>query len=144
MNTFWGDLGITTAGDYEAASQAVVRASAFIGRPTADIGGGDGTVEDIIIDLGTGRATYAVIAYDAAGADLTTEGSFVVPFTAIDLEASADVLTFGPEVNADVFANAPRLDRTVYAPGQPLAPEWRNDFDTFWGDLGFDVGGDSN
>lgn len=141
VNAFWTGLGIAHAPDFTEAATNVIKASDLIGYAVADLGSGAGKVEDVIIDLGTAKATYVVVNFGPTG---TEDNVFAVPFSAFNLEERGDTLVFKADVSADTFANAPHFDRSVYVPGQPLDPNWRNDFDTFWRDLGFEVGNDSN
>ncbi len=137
VNAFWTGLGIQSAPDYTEATTNVIKASELIGYAVADLGNGAGSVEDIIIDLGNATATYALVNFGAAG---TNDNVYAVPFSAFNLAERGDVLTFKADVTADTFANAPHFDRSVYVPGEPLDPTWHDEFDAFWGGLGFDVG----
>jgi hypothetical protein len=141
INAFWTGLGIGHAADFSAATTNVIRASELIGYAVADLGSGAGSVEDMIIDLGTGKATYVLVNFGAAG---TEDSVYAVPFSAFNLEERGDSFIFNADISTDTFANAPRFDRGVYVPGEPLDPTWRDDFDTFWGDLGFDIGNDAD
>lgn len=141
VNAFWSGLGIASAPDYTEATTNVVKASELIGYAVTDLGDGAGSVEDIIINLGTATATYALVNFGAVG---TNDNVYAVPFSAFNLAERGDVLTFNADITADTFANAPHFDRSVYVPGEPLNPTWHDEFDTFWGDLGFDVGNNNN
>jgi len=134
---FWQTAGIEGMGNMDAASTTVGRASELVGTPVADAGNGAGSVVDILVNLASGRAEYALVGFDALGADAAgNDGPIAIPFTAFNTGEwqMGNELTYAGEIPADAWQNAPRYNM---AGGEDLGAEWGENTRSFWNDLGF-------
>lgn len=136
VSNFWQGAGIQGMGNMEQASNTVARASELVGTPIADGGNGAGSIVDILVNLATGRAEYALVGFDGMGADAAgNDGPVAIPFTAFNTSEwqMGNELGFAGEIGADAWQNAPRFNMT----GEELGADWNENARTFWNDLGF-------
>ncbi|MCB0061707.1 MAG: PRC-barrel domain-containing protein [Caldilineaceae bacterium] len=131
---FWNNEGITSVNNFNDVSNSIVRASDTIGYGVGDVGMGAGTVDDMLIDLGTSQVTYALLAYDPTlyGNDLVA-----VPFNALSLSTAGNELLLDQSIDAATLENAPRVTTDALASG---TPGLYNDANTYWGGYGYGYG----
>jgi len=138
---FWNQAGIAQPPGFEEATTSVAWVSDLIGHGIADAaeGVGAGTVQDILINLGTAQAPYLVVEYGDAVDDLPV----VIPLTALDTTNWQEGFVFGPDWTPDMFENAPRYDESLYPRDSQLHPAFGEEVESTWGDMGFDNDGDN-
>lgn len=103
---------------------AVLSASTMIGNPVINVAGDDlGQIEEIMIDIDTGRVAYAVLSF--GGFLGVGEKLFAVPWGALQLSAVAH--EFVLDVDEDRLKNAPGFDKD----------DWPDFADRAWGETVF-------
>jgi hypothetical protein len=134
VNTFWSDTGIEMGEGFSEATGSVARASDLLGFNVADLGAGAGSILDILVNLGTGQAPYAIVDY---GEGLDTD-PYIIPLAAFDTTADWSTgLAFGPDFTPDLLESAPRFDMEMYPEGTPLDNDFGDNIESAWNDLGF-------
>jgi len=133
VNNFWNETGITGSTDFSEATTSVARASELMGHRIADLGAGAGSVLDILVNLGTGRASYFIVDY---GEGLDTD-PYIIPVSAYNAATWQEELAYGPDFTPDMLENAPRFDQDAYPDGTPLDNDFGDNVESFWNNLGF-------
>lgn len=134
VRNFWNGNGFDTDYDSAESMSGIRRVSNLL---DSDISGSDfedGDVDDLIISLGEGRVTYALISF--GWLDLDNERS-VVPFSAIDAAASEDGLTLNSQLNASTIEQAPRYDDSMFDNSGIYEDDYDADWHTFWDNEGY-------
>jgi hypothetical protein len=131
--TFWGDTGIDSGLDFQEASTSVAWASDLIGHNVADLGAGAGSVLDILVNLSSAEAAYAIVDY---GEGLDTD-PYIIPFAAFDVTAWQDGLAYNPDFTPDLLEGAPRFDQDTYPEGTAIDRDFGDQFESWWNDMGF-------
>lgn len=135
VKAFWHNLGFDDDTNGQAAqSNQVVRASDLTGFSIGDIGFGDGTTKNLIIDLGQGIVKYAVLSYSTG---LFSNQLVAVPLRAFNATPSGKQLGFANGVDRSVLEAAPHLDRNLLTRTGPLDQTWADQNNTFWAQHGF-------
>jgi len=133
VNTYWSDTGVAVGPGFEEGTTSVAWASDLMGHNVADLGAGAGSVLDILVNLGTGRAPYVIVDY---GEGLDTD-PYIIPFAAFDVTDWSNELVYGPDFTPDILENAPRFDQDTYPEGTPLDQTFGESIESAWNDLGF-------
>jgi len=131
--TFWGESGITPGRNFDQATTTVARASEVIGNQIADIGVGAGSVLDILVNLGSGRANYLIVDH---GEGLDTD-PYIVPTAAFDMTNREAGLNYGADFTPELLQNAPRFDQETYPVGSPIDRDFGDQIESAWNDMGF-------
>jgi sporulation protein YlmC with PRC-barrel domain len=131
--TFWNDTGIDSGLNFEEPSTSVAWASELMGHNIADLGFGAGSVLDILVNLGTGNASYLIVDY---GEGLDTD-PYIIPLSAYDVAAWQDELVYRPDFTPDLLENAPRFDQEAYPEGTNIDSGFGDTFESWWNDMGF-------
>jgi sporulation protein YlmC with PRC-barrel domain len=131
--TFWNDTGIDSGLNFEEPSTSVAWASELMGHNIADLGFGAGSVLDILVNLGTGNASYLIVDY---GEGLDTD-PYIIPLSAYDVAAWQDELVYRPDFTPDLLENAPRFDQEAYPEGTDIDSGFGDTFESWWNDMGF-------
>jgi hypothetical protein len=123
----------STMGVSGADSQQYVRATSLLDYDFENMGGEvSGDLEDLLIDLSTGRVLFASIEYGGV-LDLGDK-DIVVPLNAFAIGAEGELVLnideTALESYPDVGNNWPDLND----------PVWDDDVNTFWGDTGIAIG----
>jgi hypothetical protein len=148
LATFWGGLGFEPHFRYDAPTNTVLRASDVIGYPVGNVGLPDAatqtatdpavatpaTVEDLLIDLGQGRATYLVVSFTPGG---LPDEAIAVPFEAFDPAVFGDQFVFDANINAETLQAAPRFNRALYTGADPVDPTAADVHALFWRGIGY-------
>ena len=133
VNIFWNDSGVDVGEGFVEGTTSVARASELLGYNVADLGAGAGSILDILVNLGTGRAAYAIVDY---GEGLDTD-PYIIPFSAFDTANWSEGFNYGPDFTPDILEGAPRFDREAYPDGTPFDTEFGDRIESTWNDLGF-------
>lgn len=143
VNSFWNEAGIEGGTNFEEATTSVAWASQLIGMQAGNIGTADtpadatagtvGSISDILVNLGTGQAPYAIVNF-GAGLD---EDPYVLPLSAFDTTNWSEGLNFQADFTPDMLEGAPRFDQETYAPGTPIDTGFGDTVESWWNDLGF-------
>lgn len=134
LNTYWGDLGFGTDSDFVDATNTVVRASTVMDYPIADLGVGAGSVNDLLIDLGTSQAKYAAVSY---GATTVADEWILLPFSAFNADAFGDEFAYSTGIDLATLDEAPRVDRDQLYSTIPIDTTLDDQIDNFWTERGF-------
>ncbi len=134
LNNFWGEQGFAISSDYVEPTNTVVRASMVIDYPIADLGVGAGRVNDLLIDLGTSHAKYAVVSY---GAVTATDEWILVPFSAFDASTFSDEFAYSSGIDLATLDEAPQVDRDQLYSTSPIDVTIDDQIDNFWTERGF-------
>lgn len=138
VNQFWRDSGIDTVVDFEEGedTSTIVWLSELAGYGIADMGFGAGLVEDLLINLESGRAEYALVGW---GAGAGVDAPYVLPLSALDIANRGDELVMTGELSEEVLIGAPRLDPALYPAGELVGPEFDDEADAYWTEQGFEL-----
>lgn len=131
--TFWNDTGINSGLNFEEPSTSVAWASELMGSNVADLGAGAGSVLDILVNLGTGNASYLIVDY---GEGLDTD-PYIIPLSAFDLANWRDGFVYRADFTPDILENAPRFDQDAYPEGSTIDTNFGDSFESWWNDMGF-------
>lgn len=131
--TFWNDTGINSGLNFEEPSTSVAWASELMGSNVADLGAGAGSVLDILVNLGTGNASYLIVDY---GEGLDTD-PYIIPISAFDLANWRDGFVYRADFTPDILENAPRFDQDAYPEGSTIDTGFSDSFESWWNDMGF-------
>lgn len=85
-----------------------------------------GKVEDIVVDVLTGRVAYVVLSF--GGFLGIGDKHFAVPFRSLTIPATGDALL--PSVDKERLKNAPGFDKTAWP--NMADPRWEGDIQAFW------------
>jgi sporulation protein YlmC with PRC-barrel domain len=96
-----------------------------------------GTIEDLLIDLNTGKILFATIEH--GGFLDIGDSEFPVPLSAMQWGAEADEMIVS--ITPEMLETFPDLGEDW--PGD-FTEGWHTDLDTFWSNVGFDVSGVQN
>jgi sporulation protein YlmC with PRC-barrel domain len=144
--SFWRSAGFDPGFDINEVSNTIIRASDLTGYGVADTGYGDGSVQDIVVNLGTARAPYVLVNYGAQGVGgalgLANDGSHhvVVPFSAFDASRFGANFAFGTDFDSRALESAPMVNTEAFGTGA-LDPAIANEWNTYWGNRGIDAVG---
>jgi len=140
VRNFWQGINMDTGFDAEQSMHGVRRLSNLLGSPIASGDTGDRTVEDIIISLGEGRASYVLIDADEG----VGESLYAVPFTTFDATAPEAGFTWSPDFDPTMLEGAPQLDRATLAEARVYDETYDDEWENFWAGLGFPVTHDND
>jgi hypothetical protein len=133
VNKFWSDTGIDVGQGITEQNDSVAWASDLVGKNVADLGNGAGSILDLLVNLGTGYAPYAIVDY---GEGLDTN-PYIIPLAAFDVSDWNNGLTYGPDFTPDLLEKAPRFDQSAYPDGASLDEDFGTKIESAWNDLGF-------
>jgi sporulation protein YlmC with PRC-barrel domain len=136
VRNFWTDLGLDTGYDPEAAAPGIRRASDILDDPLAEVSFGEGAVEDLIISLEEGRATFVLASM--AGAGLADEW-YVIPFSAFDPSAPEDGLYLKPDFDASLLEQAPTFDEGTVGQAEVYEQGFDNEWHSYWEEAGYSL-----
>lgn len=131
--TFWGDTGIESGLNFQEATTSAAWASDLIGHNVADLGAGAGSVLDILVNLSSAQAAYAIVDY---GEGLDTD-PYIIPFAAFDVANWQEGLNYNPDFTPDLLEGAPRFDQDAYPEGTAVDRDFGDQFESWWNDMGF-------
>jgi len=140
VRNFWQGIDMDTGFDTEQSMHGVRRVSNLLSSPIASGDLGDRTVQDIIISLGEGRASYVLIDADEG----VGESLHAVPFTAFDTTAPEAGFTWSPDFEPTMLEGAPQIDRAALAETRVYDETYDDEWENFWAGLGFPVTRDDN
>jgi len=135
VRNFWQGINVDTGFDAEQSMQGVRRVSTLLSSPIVGGETGDRTVQDIIISLGEGRASYVLIDADEG----VGESLHAVPFTTFDATAPEAGFTWSPDFDPTMLEGAPQIDRATFAENRVYDETYDDEWENFWGGLGFPV-----
>jgi hypothetical protein len=133
VNAYWNEAGINVGEGYSEVSNSVGWASDIIGHNIADLGVGAGSILDVLVNLGTGRAQYVIVDY---GEGLDTD-PYIIPMAAFDVTDWDGEFAYSPDFTPDLLDSAPHLDRETYPEGTPFDTDFGDNIESTWNDLGF-------
>ena len=111
----------------EAELEARHATAGLIGSPVVDHAGNEvGTVDELLVDLTTGRLVHVVLHLD--GYQGVSEGRFPIPLYLVYPEPDIGGVRF-PLEDPDLLAWAPRMEDH---PPETRAPAWHLDVDEYW------------
>jgi hypothetical protein len=133
VNTYWNETGIGIGEGYAEGTTSVAWVSDIMGHNIADAGFGAGSVLDILVNLGTGRANYFIVDF---GEGLDTD-PYVIPVSAFDITDWNEDFAYSADFTPDLLENAPRFDQEAYPEGTALDESFGESIESAWNDLGF-------
>ncbi|MEZ4617587.1 MAG: PRC-barrel domain-containing protein [Caldilineaceae bacterium] len=137
---FWDNNGFD-AGYGATDAQTVMYALESTDYDFGDVGlGTNGSINDILIDLSQSQALWVIVDYGG----LFNDELVPVPFSAIDVSTNGDAFSFTPNVDLNMFENAPTLDRNTFDQGGLFDNTFDDNVTTYWEDGGYTVGTDAN
>jgi len=140
VRNFWQGIDVDAGFDAEQSMHGVRRISSLLGSPIAGGDLGDRFVQDIIISLGEGRASYVLIDADEG----VGENLYAVPFSTFDATAPEAGFTWNPDFDPTLLEGAPRFEKASLAETRVLDDTYDDEWENFWADLGFPVTHDNN
>jgi sporulation protein YlmC with PRC-barrel domain len=139
INNFWTTAGVQPNYDMMEASQSVGWISEILGNQIGDVGFGVGGVTDILINLGTGQAKYALVDY-GAGFGGVGEGAYLLPMSAFDMTNRDGGLLYSANLTPEMLQEAPRFDPNLYPNDQAIDPGFDVEADNWWNEQGYETG----
>jgi sporulation protein YlmC with PRC-barrel domain len=133
VNTYWNDTGVDVGEGIAEATGTVGWASEIIGRNIADAGFGAGSILDILVNLGTGRAPYLIVDQ---GTGLDTD-PYIIPLAAFNVSDWSNEFAYGPDFTPDLIESAPTLNSETYPEGTAFDEDFGDTLESTWNDLGF-------
>lgn len=137
---FWNEQGVDAGFNDEAAdnttANATVWASNIVNTGIQDIGFGNGSINDLLIDPQQGSVHYVIVNYEPG----VFENELVaVPLNAFNWQAyQGDDLTFAEGLDQNVLEQAPTYAADTFNNGF-LDTTWDDDLANFWQEHGFDM-----
>jgi sporulation protein YlmC with PRC-barrel domain len=113
------------------------RSSQLVGMPVHNAAGEDlGKIEDLVIDLSTGRVRYATLSF--GGFLGVGDKLFAVPWGALRLKTVGDDTTFVLDVPKERLEAAPGFNKDQWP--NFADPNWSREIDLYYGDAAVRVG----
>ncbi len=113
------------------------RSSQLVGLPVHNAAGEDlGKIEDLVIDLNTGRIRYAALSF--GGFLGVGDKLFAVPWGALRMKTVGDDATFVLDVPKERLEKAPGFDNKNWP--NMADPNWSREIDEYYGDAAVRVG----
>ena len=137
---FWNDQGIDDGLHDGAidntATNATVWASAIVNTGIQDIGFGNGSINDLLIDPQQGHVRYVIVNY---GAGVFDNDLVALPLSAFNWSAyQGDELTFANGIDQPVLEQAPTYAADTFNNGF-FDSTWDDELANFWQEHGFDM-----
>lgn len=136
LDEYWAGVGVEAPVSAERASGNTAWASNLIGFPLLGWGDVQASVMDLLINLQSGKAEYALVAGDTLGTDV--DGPYIVPIQALTVDRAGEQITFEGEVDDNVLTEAPRLSAETFPEGEVIGGDFDEEINNTWRDLGFD------
>jgi len=152
VRNFWKDAGFDVDFDAAQTGSEFARVSNITGNALGDAGFDNANVEDLIIDLGQGRASYVLLS-SAVGAGTGTgtgavtntnatagidDGWLIVPFGAF--VRTDNGLGVNPQFDAGLLEQAPRFNAPDFGDVRLFDENFDQEWRSFWEKAGFPVG----
>ena len=132
---FWRGINIEPGVDFnETNSSNVMWLSDMNGYTVADMGSGAGTIQDMLIDLGSSRIKYVLFDFGTAA----NQDPYIIPYSALDVQNMANnQIALNSSIDAAMLQTAPRYDQNLYPNDQVLTQDFSTVIDQYWADHGF-------
>jgi sporulation protein YlmC with PRC-barrel domain len=113
------------------------RSSQLVGMPVQNAAGEDlGKIEDLVLDLNTGRVRYAALSF--GGFLGVGDKLFAVPWGALRMKTVGEDTTFVLDVSKERLEKAPGFSKDQWP--NMAEPNWAREIDTYYGDAAVRVG----
>lgn len=138
VTAFWRNIDLDPGYDFTVDTSAnVMWLSDMTGYTLMDLGEGVGTINDVLVDLGTSRIKY--VLFDT-GAGAVDDDGYILPYGALDPQnIRENEIAFGTNINLESLQMAPRFDRALYPDNDIIDAGFSSDIDTFWTEHGITI-----
>jgi sporulation protein YlmC with PRC-barrel domain len=137
VSAFWRNIDLDPGFDFNEANPGnVMWLSEMTGYALADLGEGNGTIQDVLIDLGASRVKYVLFNFGTA----VDDDPYIIPYSALDVQnVGENELMFNSTVDLAALQSAPRFDRNLYPDTEILPRDFAPEINDYWIERGFDV-----
>ncbi len=133
---YWNGLGVNPGYGANDAN-TIMYVSNLIDFNLTDVGFGDqGSIDDLLVDPSQSNAIYVVVDYGG----LFNSDLVAVPFGAFDVTQANGEFTFTPNIDLQTLQDAPTIARNNFEQSGLYNPDFTQDWDNFWSNLGYDLG----